>query len=137
MTRPAPPRLASWLLERFAFGPQRESLVGDIVEQYQQGRSSMWYQRQTLAAVFIGSVTRVRAHPLRALRALVLAVTVPMFFVAAGWLFMLDIPSHNWLTISFNLGVFGYCSIGFTVLILTITCLDEPLSLSLVESTRA
>lgn len=50
---------------------------------------------------------------------------------------MLNIPSHNWLAVSFNLGVFGYCSIGFTVLMLTITCLDEPLSLPLVESTRA
>ena len=137
MTRPAPPRLASWVLERFAFGPQRESLVGDIVEQYQQGRSSMWYQRQTLAAVFIGSVTRVRAHPRRALRALVLAATVPLLFVTAVWLVMLHISSHNWLTISLNLGVFVYCSIGFTVLILTITWLDEPLSLALVESTRA
>jgi hypothetical protein len=137
VTRSAPPRLASWLLKRFAFGPQRESLVGDIVEQYQQGRSSMWYQRQTLATVFIGSVMRVRAHPRRALRALVLAATVPLFVVTAAWLVMLDNPSHNWLTILFNLGVFGYCSIGFTVLILTITCLNEPLSLALVESTRA
>lgn len=137
MTRPAPPRLAGWLLQRFAFGPQRESLIGDIVEQYEQGRSSMWFQRQALATVFIGSATRLRVHPRRAFRTFVFAVTVPWFFATAGWLFMLGIPSHSWLTILFNLGVFGYCSIGFIVLMATITCLDEPQSPSLVESTRA
>jgi hypothetical protein len=137
VTRPAPPRLASWLLERFAFGPQRESLVGDIVEQYHLGRSSMWYRRQMLTTVLVGLAALVRAHPRRAIRAFVLAVTVLLFFATAGWLFMLDIPSHNWLTVSLNVAVFGYCSIGFTVLILTITCLDEPLSLSLGEPTRA
>jgi hypothetical protein len=137
VTRPAPPRVASWLLQRFAFGPRRESLIGDIVEQYQQGRSAMWYRRQTLATVLIGAATFVRAHPRRALRALVLAVTVPWFLPTAGWLFLLDISRHNWLTISFNLGVFGYCLFGFTVLILTITGSDEPLSFSLVDSARA
>jgi len=112
-------------------------MLGDIVEQYHQGRSSMWYRRQTLVTIFIGSAMRVRVHPRRTLRALVLGVTVPWFFAAAAWLFMLDTPGHSWLTISFNLGVFSYCSIGFTFLMLTITCLDEPLSLSLAESARA
>jgi hypothetical protein len=123
-------------LQRFAFGPQRESLIGDIVEQYEQGRSSIWYQRQMLATVFIGSVTFVRAHPSRALRALVLGVTVSWFFATGGWLPMLDIACHDWLTISLNLGVFSYCSLGFIVLMLTFTWLDQPLSLSLGESTR-
>ncbi len=40
MTRRPPPRLARWLLQRFAFGPHRESLIGDIAEEYEQGRSS-------------------------------------------------------------------------------------------------
>lgn len=137
MTHRAPPRLASWLLQRFAFGPQRESLIGDIVEQYEQGRSSMWYLRQTLTTVFIGSATLLRTHPRRLFRAFVFAITVPVFSVTAGWLLMVDIRGHNWLTILFNLGVFGYTSVGFIVLMLTITCVDEPVSLALVEPTRA
>jgi hypothetical protein len=137
VTRPAPPRLASWLLQRFAFGPQRESLIGDIVEQYEQGRSTMWYLRQTLATVLVGSVTLLRTHPRPLFRAFVFAITVPVFFATAGWLLMLDIRGHDWLTILFNLGVFSYCSMGFIVLMLTITCLDEEVSLSLVEHTRA
>jgi hypothetical protein len=59
-----------------------------------------------------------------------LGVTVSWFFATGGWLPMLDIHSHNWLTISLNLGVFGYCSLGLIALMLTITCLDEPLSAS-------
>ncbi len=137
MIPPAPPRLAGWLLQRFAFGPQAESLVGDIIEEYQHGRSPSWFHRQLLAMVFIGSAMLVRAHPDRALRACVLAVTLPWFFAATGWLFMLDVPGHSWLNTSLNVGLFGYCSIGFTVLLLTITCLDEPISLSLAASTRA
>lgn len=137
MTRPAPPRLASWLLQRLAFGPHRESLIGDIVEQYGQGRSATWYLRQALAAALMGSAMRVRARPRRALRACVLAVTVPWFFATTGWSFMVDMPGHGWVTIAVTLGVFSYCSLGSTFLILNITCLDEPPSLSLIESTRA
>jgi hypothetical protein len=137
MTRRKPPRLASWLLQRFAFGPQHESLIGDIVEQYEQGRSSMWYLRQTLATVFIGSATLLRTYPLPFIRARVFATAVPVFFATAAWWLVVDIRGHNGLTILFNLGVFGYCSIGFIVLMLTIICLDEPISLSLVDPTGA
>ena len=137
MTRRAPPRAATWLLYRFAFGPHRESLIGDIVEQYERGRSSSWYHGQMLAMVAIGSATRARTHPGRLLRACVLALAIPICFATAGWLFMRDMPSRDWLTVLFNLGLFGYCSIGFVVLLLTITSLDEPPSLSLVESKRA
>src|ERR1700730_14558533 len=41
-----PPRLADWLLLRLASGPKRHSLVGDLHEQYERGRSSPWYWRQ-------------------------------------------------------------------------------------------
>ena len=41
MTRPAPPRLARWLLQRFAFGPQHESLIGDIVILFSTHRFDM------------------------------------------------------------------------------------------------
>jgi hypothetical protein len=137
VTRPAPPRFASWLLQRFAFGPQRESLIGDIVEQYEQGRSSTWYRRQVLVTVFIGATTLVRAHPGRAFRALVLAITAPWFFATAASLLLHGILSHGWLTALFNISLLAYCSAGLAGLLLTITRVDEPPSLSLVESTRA
>jgi hypothetical protein len=134
MIRSSLPHLATWLLQRFAFGPQGESLIGDIVEQYQQGRPRWWYWRQTLATVIFGSATWLRAHPRRAFRAVVLLTTVASFLIEAETLFISAIAADNWGTIAFNLGVFGYSSIGLTVLMLTITCLDEPIALSLMHS---
>lgn len=48
--RTAPP-LAVWLISRFAPARHREALLGDLSEQLAAGRSSLWYWRQTFAAV--------------------------------------------------------------------------------------
>ena len=48
-----PPRLADWLLFRLAYGPKRHSLVGDMHEQYERGRSSLWYWRQAARAIVL------------------------------------------------------------------------------------
>jgi hypothetical protein len=48
-----PPRLATWLLARLASGKTRESLVGDLIEQYRNGRSASWYWRQALIVVVV------------------------------------------------------------------------------------
>lgn len=135
MTRPQPPRLASWLLHHFASGPRRDSLIGDIIEQYQLGRSLTWYRRQVLAAVVIGSTTCVRMHSRGALRALVLAAHVPRLFATAGLLLRYGSSNRGGLTVLFNMFIFVYCSVGFGVLLLTITWSDEPVSLTIVEST--
>ena len=133
MTRRAPPRLASWLLQRFAFGPRRESLIGDIFEEYEHGCSAMWFLVEVITTVFVASATTIRTHPRPVFRASVLAVTVPVFFATAGSLLVGDIRTQNWLTVLFDVSVFGYCSMGLIVLMLTITCLDEPVSMSLLE----
>jgi hypothetical protein len=48
-----PPILATKLLERFASGPHGDSLAGDLVEQYREGRSAAWYWRQVLLAIVV------------------------------------------------------------------------------------
>jgi hypothetical protein len=48
-----PPRLADWLLFRLASGSKRHSLVGDLNEQYERGRSSLWYWRQAAKAIIL------------------------------------------------------------------------------------
>ena len=54
MTVPRPPRLADWLLQRFAEGPRHQSIVGDLHEQYARGRSVAWYWRQTITTILVG-----------------------------------------------------------------------------------
>jgi len=68
MTTSQPPRLATWLLQRWSSGPQRESLVGDLIEQYQRGRSSAWYWRQVLMTVVVGAARDIRDYKWLAVR---------------------------------------------------------------------
>jgi hypothetical protein len=88
MSASQPPRLATWLLQHLAFCPRRESLVGDLIEQYQNGRSATWYWRQVLAAILVGATRDIRAHKLVAIRA-----------VAIGWLlYVLFSFPINWMS---------------------------------------
>ena len=47
-----PPRLATWLLRRC--GPANDALLGDLLEEYREGRSARWYWRQVVIAMFVG-----------------------------------------------------------------------------------
>lgn len=62
--RPAdPPRLARWLLERFGTASRLHSLVGDLAEEYANGRSEAWYWQQALGTVALDFLRSLRAHP--------------------------------------------------------------------------
>lgn len=63
MTTRSPPRLATWLLEGLGTGTRVEELIGDLTEQFTQGRSRLWYWRQALAALAldIGRMLRTQA----------------------------------------------------------------------------
>jgi len=58
----APPRLANWLLERFGTTSRLHSLLGDLAEEYANGRSRGWYWRQALGTVALDSVRTLRTH---------------------------------------------------------------------------
>lgn len=63
--RPAdPPRLANWLLERFGTTSRLHSLLGDLAEEYANGRSQAWYWQQALGTVALDVLRAMRAHPL-------------------------------------------------------------------------
>ena len=72
MRAPQPPRLATWLLKRFASGDTGESLIGDLLERYQHGHSWMWYWRQVVVAIVVNAARDIREHKLLAARALVI-----------------------------------------------------------------
>ena len=63
MSERLPPKLASWLLNKYGSPYHGESLAGDLIEQYQEGRSRAWYWRQVGAAILIAWGRSVRAIP--------------------------------------------------------------------------
>jgi hypothetical protein len=48
-----PPRIATWLLLHLVGGRYAESLAGDLIEEYQGGRSGVWYWKQVLIAILM------------------------------------------------------------------------------------
>ncbi len=59
--RPAP-RAATWLLERLGNGSRFEPLIGDLLEQFEEGRSRLWYWRQATGAFATHALGALRAH---------------------------------------------------------------------------
>jgi hypothetical protein len=75
MAKRMPPRSALWLLAHFASARYRESLAGDLIEQYARGRSLGWCWRQVLAALALAPVSALRSAPwMAALKAALLAL---------------------------------------------------------------
>jgi hypothetical protein len=96
MSSSKPPRLAQWLLERGISGPQREALVGDMLEQYQRGRSAAWYWRQTVSAIAISFTAEISQHKALAAAVTVLGLYLPdiyMFSRVWVWVARFD---HLW-----------------------------------------
>jgi hypothetical protein len=78
-----PPACAMGLLLRL--GPQDESFIGDLVEEYGGGRSRMWYWRQVLSAVLLASIRQIGADPARTLVAVATGwATLLLFFFILG-----------------------------------------------------
>lgn len=71
MTARRPPAPTLWLMERFGVG---QDLVGDLIERFARGRSRIWFWRQALLAIAIGSVRDIAGHKLLFARAVVVGV---------------------------------------------------------------
>jgi hypothetical protein len=98
-----PPRLADRLLTRLLPTSLAETLVGDLHEQYQRGRSRGWYWLQAIE-VCVPLLTRnLRSHKLLTVRAFALGwamLVLCKYFVLQPlsridrWLFMTGLISH-------------------------------------------
>jgi hypothetical protein len=64
-----PPIVATWVLTRFGNG--NEVLAGDLVEEYQRGRTAAWYWRQVLVAILVGCGHEIRTQKLLTMRAVI------------------------------------------------------------------
>ena len=60
MSKPAPPQLALYLLDRWGSPYHRESLAGDMIEQWHHGRSAAWCWRQVLVAILAARIRSVQ-----------------------------------------------------------------------------
>lgn len=59
-----PPRAATWLLERLLRISDLDPLIGDLAEQFAQGRSRFWYWWQTMGVIGLELVRMLRRHGL-------------------------------------------------------------------------
>lgn len=119
------PRRATWLADRFLRSGKRESLIGDLVEQYGEGRTAAWYWGQVLRAIVASTAEDLLAHKLIALRALGLGLALYFLFsfpvtwlsiVAQGWMASAVVscePDAFWcqfLTNQFSAELLVYCA---------------------------
>ena len=79
--RSSPPRLARWLLERWTPGWKRESLIGDIVEQYQRGQSATWFWHQTVSAILISLAVETWQHMSLAVSVVAVSMYLPQIYM--------------------------------------------------------
>ena len=71
MTLKPAPRAATWFLNRFGSDTDDDSVLGDLAEQYQRGRGSLWYWRQVLSIVYMGLFQEFRRDKRRFIGAFV------------------------------------------------------------------
>ena len=67
-----PPALATALLELLIPPRTSAGLIGDLIEEYRNGRSRTWYWQQTIVALMMSAFREGRAHKLQASSAIVL-----------------------------------------------------------------
>jgi len=68
-----PPKVASGILRHL--GQLDEGAVGDLLEEFQSGKSGAWYWRQVAGVVWAALVPEIRVHPI----ALVVCVVIGSF----------------------------------------------------------
>ena len=88
MSTREPPRFAAWLLTTFVTTRRRESLLGDLFEEYQAGRTLAWYWRETLVALLIAALCEGRG--LLSCRAAQVFLALSAYSAPLVWFFALS-----------------------------------------------
>ena len=83
MSPTPPPKLALYLLHRFAAPYQHESLVGDLIEQLHSGRSTLWFWREVLSAILVARKRELESAHWRAISKTALRVINAIMLAAA------------------------------------------------------
>lgn len=84
-----PPKIALTVLRLLA--PGTEALAGDLLEQFQSGRSELWLWREVIAAIAAGCGRQLQSDRLGAAKAVALGwAAMLIFFFVAG-----DLLAHS------------------------------------------
>jgi hypothetical protein len=70
-------------LIQFGCGPRNEAILGDLIEQYGQGRSHLWYWRQCLIAIGTSVLGEVSQQKLRSVAAISVGWIIFAFYRSA------------------------------------------------------
>jgi hypothetical protein len=98
----SPPRLATWLLEGLGSDSRIESLIGDLEEQFAEGRSRLWFWRQATGAFALGLLRTLRVHGLSFTAAVFAGCALTSFWILANSIAFrsvydsLDASRHPW-----------------------------------------
>jgi hypothetical protein len=127
-----PPAFATVML--MCLGPDDESFIGDLLEEYESGRSRGWYWRQVLSAVLLGSARHVAAHPVSALITVAMGwATLLLAFFAfgdstadavAGWVWNWNretaYATHVWWPFQITAAVVSYTGFALSALVVVL-----------------
>jgi hypothetical protein len=94
MTICDPPRMATSILKRFASAPD-EPMVGDLFEEYQRRRSTLWYWFQVLAAIGVGAWHDLRPHKFVAVGAILTGAVI----VDGPFLILISTPAARFASL--------------------------------------
>jgi hypothetical protein len=79
-----PPLLATWLIARLVPGEHTESLIGDLMEQFNCGRSPGWYWRQAISAVATTFAAEMWRHKWTAICVVVFSANLSRLYMSRG-----------------------------------------------------
>ncbi len=79
------PAIARWFLKFFCSGKEYESITGDLAEQYQTGRGTVWYCRQVLDIVCLALYSKAFRRPLARKDRLPIGQGIGLIVLFAVW----------------------------------------------------
>lgn len=111
MKRSKPPALATWLLEHARF-TTTDVIAGNLLEEFNKGRSAAWYWRQALVAIVAGCASEVRHHRVLAARAILITWAANYGALLLGRLEMIELSERHFLAYNPQLAVWAICFLG-------------------------
>jgi hypothetical protein len=107
-----PPALATWLLEHAGFSTSDGVIAGDLLEEFNRGRSAAWYWRQVLVAIIAGCAGEVRHHRVLAARAILITWAANYGALMLGREVIIELFRHRLLAYHPQLAMWAICFLG-------------------------